>query len=231
MPDAYATANATYPLLAGSTAGIPYDWAQALSSRKSSVWVANTGFGYGSSGDVALSERLMALYAKYLVDPATTSAGDALVKAKQDYFATQGVYGSYDEKSLQQVVFYGIPMFQMSSANAGASSSSLTAAAAAAPASSPGLTPQPGSGGLPASASIANTAFNFTPRVTDGRTAYTVDGETLFLNGYPIQPKTSIERHLDGAGFHSTWRHARNDADQPGARRGSADRPGNGRPR
>ncbi len=201
VPDAYATANATYPLLAGSAAGIPYDWAQALSSRKSSVWVANTGFGYGSAGDVALSERLMALYAKYLVDPATTSAGDALVKAKQDYFATQGVYGSYDEKSLQQVVFYGIPMFHMSAPNAGASSSSLTAAAAAAPASLPGLTPQAGSGGLPASASIANTAFNVTPRVTDGRTAYTVDGETLFLNGYPIQPKTSMNVTSTVPGF------------------------------
>lgn len=197
VPDAYATANATYPLLAGSTSGVPYDWAQALSSRKASVWVANTGYGYGSSGDVALSERLMALYAKYLVDPATTGAGDALVKAKQDYFATQGVYGSYDEKALQQVVFYGIPMFHLS---VGAASSSLTAAAAAAP-SSGGLTPQAGSGGLPASASIANTAFNLTSRVADGRTAYSVDGETLVINGYPIQPKTSVDVTSTAAGF------------------------------
>ena len=55
------------------------------------------------------------------------------MKAKQDYFATQGVYGSYDEKSLQQVVFYGIPMFRISRSRR-AASPSLTAAAAAAPA-------------------------------------------------------------------------------------------------
>ena len=194
VPDAYATNNAVYPLLPGSTSGIPYDWAQALSSRKASVWVANTGFGYGSSGDVALSERLMALYAKYLVDPSTTSAGDALVKAKQDYFSTQGVYGSYDEKALQQVVFYGIPMFHLPVGGLPRpASSSLAAAVAAAPQSSAGLTPIPGSSGLPAAASVVNTTFDPTPRVTNGRTAYTVNGETLVVNGYPIEPKTSLE--------------------------------------
>ena len=37
VPDAYATANGTYPLLAGSTAAFRTDWAQALSSRNVGV--------------------------------------------------------------------------------------------------------------------------------------------------------------------------------------------------
>ncbi|MFM2072988.1 MAG: hypothetical protein RLZZ623_3252, partial [Actinomycetota bacterium] len=194
VPDAYATNNGTYPLLGGSTAGIAADWAQALSNRGANVWIANTGFGYGSVGDVALSERLMALYAKYLVDPTTAGAGDALVKAKQEYFATQGVYGSYDEKSLQQVVFYGIPSFHFDPT--AAIPRGVAAAGSTAPVSGPGLTPTPSTSPATAgmqSAAISPWTFNATRRVVDGQVAYTVGGDTLVVNGYPIAPRTSVD--------------------------------------
>ena len=39
------------------------------------------------------------------------SLGDALRNAKQQYFASQGLYGAYDEKALSSTILYGLPMF------------------------------------------------------------------------------------------------------------------------
>ena len=39
------------------------------------------------------------------------ASGDALRNAKQDYFASQGLYGAYDEKALSSTILYGLPMF------------------------------------------------------------------------------------------------------------------------
>ncbi len=190
VPDAYASANAAYPLLSGRTTATSNDWAQAFAARNAAVWIGSSGYAYGAVADVGLTERLLAIYARNLVDPASGGAGDALLKAKQEYFAGQGVYGSYDEKALQQVVFYGIPTFKL---DASAASGSLNAAAFSAPAVN-GLTPTDGTGGMPASAPKANVTFNPVARPTaDGRTAYTVDGETLVINGYPVTPKTSFD--------------------------------------
>ena len=33
--------------------------------------------------------------------------------AKQEYFATQGLYGAYDEKALSSTVLYGLPMWKI----------------------------------------------------------------------------------------------------------------------
>ena len=176
VPQAYA-AN---PALPGDT-GTAADWAQEFGSRAAAVWVANTGFGYGAVGDVALSERLMALYAKYLVDPSSANSGDALRRAKQEYFLGQGVYGSYDEKVLEQVVFYGIPTYKFGN-QTGIAGTGDTLDADRRP---------DGTGGMPASASISKT-FSHTPNTQNGRTSYSIDGETLALNGYPVTPKQSF---------------------------------------
>ena len=46
------------------------------------------------------------------------SAGDALELAKQEYFfATEGLYGPYDEKVLESTVFYGLPMYRIGTGN------------------------------------------------------------------------------------------------------------------
>ena len=67
-------------------------------------------------------------------------------------------------------------------------------------------------------------------RSPTGATAYTVDGETLVLNGYPIATEDEHQCHVNRAGVHRPRRHARIDGDQPGARGCAADRPGDGRP-
>ncbi|MFK7920147.1 MAG: HYR domain-containing protein, partial [Ilumatobacter sp.] len=98
-------------LFPGTTDGIALDWAQAF-ARQDAIWVGNTGFGYGETEGVELSERLMALYASRL--DGSVNAGEALLYAKQEYLGTQqATYGAFDEKVLQQTVFYGIPFYNV----------------------------------------------------------------------------------------------------------------------
>ncbi len=88
------------------------DWAQVY-ARQSATWVANTGYGYGETEGVELSERLMALYAERL--DGSVTAGEALFYAKQTYLGTQQAeYGPFDEKVLQEATFYGIPFYEVS---------------------------------------------------------------------------------------------------------------------
>ena len=73
------------------------------------VYVATTGYGYGDQVSVGLHERLLTLFAGEL--DGSVSLGDALRNAKQRYFASQGLYGAYDEKALSSTILYGLPMF------------------------------------------------------------------------------------------------------------------------
>ena len=92
--------------------GTTTDWAQAITGEnQGGLFAGNTGYGLGDDAIVALSERLMALYAKAL--DGSVTAGHALMIAKQQYLATTPVLTPYDEKSLQQVVFYGLPMYAL----------------------------------------------------------------------------------------------------------------------
>ncbi|MEM8926269.1 MAG: Ig-like domain-containing protein [Actinomycetota bacterium] len=88
------------------------DWAQVY-ARQAATWVGNTGYGYGETEGVELSERLMALYAANL--DGSVTVGEALFYAKQTYLGTQQAeYGPFDEKVLQEATFYGIPFYQIS---------------------------------------------------------------------------------------------------------------------
>ncbi len=87
------------------------DWAQTF-SRQRAVWVGNTGYGYGETEGVELTERLMALFAANL--DGSVSVGEALLYAKQTYVGTrQAEYGPFDEKVLQQSTFYGLPIYKV----------------------------------------------------------------------------------------------------------------------
>ncbi|HEX9695551.1 MAG TPA: PxKF domain-containing protein [Actinomycetota bacterium] len=88
------------------------DWAQTYAQVKAAVYIANTGFGYGDTEAVALSERLMSEFAKRLGDGWTT-IGEKLVAAKHAYFATAGLYGVYDEKALIEATMYGLPFWKL----------------------------------------------------------------------------------------------------------------------
>ncbi len=97
----------------------PIDWAQAF-SRQGAAFFGNTGYGYGSSDTIALSEKMMNNIVDelgYLGSGAQRvnglpTLGGALMRAKQRYYNAIGPSGfsTYDEKVMEQVVLYGLPM-------------------------------------------------------------------------------------------------------------------------
>ena len=90
------------------------DFAQAF-GRKRAVFVGNTGYGYGDTDAVALSEELMSDFARNLGAEAEVAVGQALVEAKQEYaLNNMGFYGPYDEKALIEATLYGPPMYSVS---------------------------------------------------------------------------------------------------------------------
>ena len=75
------------------------------------MYVANTGYGYGDYDTIALSERLMTMFAHNLASDG--SIGRKLVLAKQQYFASIASYDPYAEKALAEATFYGLPFYRI----------------------------------------------------------------------------------------------------------------------
>ena len=90
------------------------DFPEALAGT-GAVYLAATGYGYGDNSGIQLHDRIVRYLAGRL--NGAQSIGDALVGAKQDYFSTQGVYGEYDDKVLETMTLYGLPMFRVGTAN------------------------------------------------------------------------------------------------------------------
>jgi len=128
------------------------DWAQTYAfdapaagiDPTTNLYAAHTTYGYGDTEIVAYSERLLELFAEELaalIDPASldapASVGAALVAAKQDYLATTMVLTPYDEKILQSLTFYGLPMYDIGDGSdvVAPAALSLEAAPAASPVS------------------------------------------------------------------------------------------------
>jgi hypothetical protein len=103
----------------GGTTGKFLDWPEQYAKKLAAMYIANTGFGYGDTTSVALSERLLSLYANNLHSD-SSSVGEQWVAALQQYFATAGAYDVYDEKVLQETTFFGLPFWHFSTAGTGA---------------------------------------------------------------------------------------------------------------
>ncbi|MEM9530018.1 MAG: choice-of-anchor Q domain-containing protein [Pseudomonadota bacterium] len=86
------------------------DWSQTLNSL-GAVYVGQAAYGLGDTVALALTERLLANFARNL--NGNISAGQAHAFAKQEYFGDLGVYGEYDYKALQASVYFGLPMYQV----------------------------------------------------------------------------------------------------------------------
>jgi hypothetical protein len=153
------------------------DWTDAAAARLA-VFVANGGFGYGDAEAYALSEKLMGYFAANL-DAGT--AGEAWRLAKQQYFAEQGAYGSYDEKALQEAIFYGLPMYRTDAGAPAANSTPLV----------PGVDlDRPGD---PASVLLGTQRPRFSTEPSSRGSYYAADDGALVVSGYPIQPKLVID--------------------------------------
>lgn len=90
----------------------PIDLAEAF-ARKGANYIGNTGFGYGLLSSIGLSEKLMRLYTNQLISSADVTMGKALATAKKQYFQQDANFSAYDEKVMQQLIFYGLPMYKI----------------------------------------------------------------------------------------------------------------------
>ncbi|HEV7886537.1 MAG TPA: hypothetical protein VGO92_03195, partial [Acidimicrobiales bacterium] len=162
------------------------DWAQAYlgDNQKAAVYLANTGFGYGDTATVALSEELMKQFASRL--DGSMTVGEAATFAKQAYFGQLGAYGPYDEKAMQEAAFYGLPMWKI--------------ATAVAPPAPPAPTFMPTDEGNGVKSAHVNVAPTFTPKMSKGGgTFFTADAPNASSKGLqvtqyrPIEPKLSVD--------------------------------------
>ena len=92
---AWVVTPATARVTSRSAAPSP-DWAQRLVGNMGNVFAGNTGFGYGDSDTVALSESLTAQFATEVAQPG--SIGQAWVDAKQQTVSDVHVLDAYQEK-------------------------------------------------------------------------------------------------------------------------------------
>ncbi len=92
----------------------PLDLPEAF-VRKGASYVGNTGYGWGLLSSIGLSEKVMRLFTKELGKDAEVPMGRALAAAKRFYFAQDQNFSVFDEKVMQQFVFYGLPMQKVTS--------------------------------------------------------------------------------------------------------------------
>ena len=152
------------------------DFPQAWAERRAH-YVGNTGYGYGDTEAVALSERLMKYFSRELFAASPSYLGEALVRAKQQYYLSMGHYPLYDEKALIEATLYGLPMYKV-------------AGGAAPPADTPPLVTTDPKVNLPrADLPFAPTLHaNIDP--VKG-TYFDVNGEVQVTPYRPIQPRVS----------------------------------------
>ncbi len=91
----------------------PLDIAQAMAQQKV-VYIANTGYGWGYRTSVGLSEQLMLDFTEQMVYGQSTTAGQALAAAKQEYYLNEGGFDYYGEKVMIESTLYGLPMYRYS---------------------------------------------------------------------------------------------------------------------
>ncbi|MGB2875383.1 MAG: PxKF domain-containing protein, partial [Gaiellaceae bacterium] len=89
------------------------DWAQAYLQAKTAVYVANTGFGYGDTTTVDLSERLMDHFAHNINSGGTI--GEEWVRALHQYYSEPSNYDVIDEKVMVEATMYGLPFYDFGS--------------------------------------------------------------------------------------------------------------------
>lgn len=90
----------------------PLDLPQAFAS-KGANYIGNTGYGWGMRNNIGLSEKVIRLYTRALLQGTQSSMGKALSTAKALYYQQDQDFSNYDEKVMQELVFYGLPMYEL----------------------------------------------------------------------------------------------------------------------
>ena len=159
------------------------DWAEAFGRAGAGAYIAQSGFGYGSSDSVKLTEALLVGFSERLNGNYTI--GDALRFAKNSYLAEVGA-GSisvYDEKSSQQAILFGLPF-----------STPDVVAPPAPPVAPPSILLADVAGQTGLSAGTVAIDVEFERRDVVGRgTVFEIDGRSAAPAENPLQPIVSID--------------------------------------
>jgi hypothetical protein len=182
-----------YPLLSGSTAS-KRDWAQTYARGGAATYIANTGFGYDDTDSVALSGRLMTLFAQKL-NRGTGSIGQQWIDALDTYYRTAGDWDVLDEKVMLEATFYGPPWAHFGSPQPKPSPPALTTHDV----------------GNPDGTSVkVATLPTIAPTIhsnagTNGGTWWDIDGQTLSVPFRPIQPLYTQDVTISGQQARDAW--------------------------
>jgi Tol biopolymer transport system component len=199
----------TTDAIVGATAPDKLDWADAFASNGTS-FIGNTGFGLGNTDSVAFSEELMAGLAGHL--DGTLSIGEALDRAKQDYYLSRDAFSSYDEKTLAEAELYGLPMYGVG--RAPAAIGAAQPAAVAAPAVSPDPVLGSTSSTSPSQSALATLTgstsaapFSVVPAFSTQQNGahgsyFTNAGQVQAPNYRPLQPYVSLPATRSGLTAH-----------------------------
>ncbi|NNC74755.1 MAG: hypothetical protein HKN93_04510, partial [Acidimicrobiia bacterium] len=173
------------PFVGPAADALERDWAQTF-AEQGAVLAANTGYGYGDTEAVALSELLMTYFADNL--DGSMSVGEALQYAKHRYASGALLYGAFDDKVLMQATFYGLPMY----------------AIGANPTTAPPVDPLPlgfdGVTGLTVASFDVDLGIgsDLVETTTPRGSFFSVDATTQVTPLRPIQPKVEIDATQPG---------------------------------
>lgn len=160
------------------------DLAQAYAQR-GAIFVGNTGYGWGGNG-VVYSEKLMKDFARNLLAGTSARMGKALAAAKRKYYQTESLnFGPYDEKVMMQAIFYGLPMYEITSSGSLAPED---------PFPSVSVTPVPPSAFGPVAVGGINLGLvgsfgAFDEHATSEGTFLAINDNVSFEAGAPVQPR------------------------------------------
>ncbi len=102
------------------------DLPQVYLARGAVAYVANTGFGWGLLHGIGYAERLAQILAEEMTSGGVIVTGEAVRRTKLRYFLEARGIDPYDEKSLLQWTFFGLPMYAVRT-GIGAAASGLQA--------------------------------------------------------------------------------------------------------
>ena len=90
------------------------DWAKAFLRKNAAGYIAATGYAYGDTQLTEYGERLFVLLAQQLrTGSGPVAIGQALVAAKQQYLAQTAQMNGIDNKTLEEMTLYGLPMMKV----------------------------------------------------------------------------------------------------------------------
>jgi hypothetical protein len=196
----------TTDAIVGGTSPDALDWSEYFAGTGTS-FVGNTGFGLGNTDSVAFSEELMADFAGNL--GGSLSIGEALTRAKQDYYLGRTAFSSYDEKTLSEAELYGLPMYGVGTAPAAVGATTPGTAASPDPVRGTSSSTSPSQGSLtPLAPTIASVAsFDVTPAFSTVQNGahgqyLTNAGQVQAPNYRPLQPFVTLSATRSGQVAH-----------------------------